>query len=71
MSLAVMIEILLISNDLDFCIETAERLQVKNLVLYHAEDNNISRRKELYKKEEECYYSSCLSVPEDSEVLDL
>ena len=34
----------------DAC-QLAEKLQVKNLILYHTEDQNILKRKELYSKE--------------------
>lgn len=32
--------------------ELAEQLGVQNLILYHTEDKNIARRKELYTEEE-------------------
>ena len=51
--------------------ETAEKLQVKNLVLYHTEDRNILQRKEMYTKEGRDYYNGCLFVPDDLEVLHL
>ena len=38
------------STEKDAC-ELAEELHVKNLLLYHTEDNNISQRKELYYNE--------------------
>lgn len=54
----------------DAC-ELAEKLGAKNLVLYHTEDKNILRRKELYTKEGKPYYNGNLFVPEDLEVLEL
>lgn len=54
----------------DAC-ETAEKLQVRNLVLYHTEDKNILRRKEMYKEEGEPYYNGSLFIPDDLEVLNL
>ena len=45
----------------------AERLGVANLVLYHTEDQNIRRRKELYTQEGARYFSGNLYVPEDLE----
>lgn len=50
---------------------TAEKLGVKNLVLYHTEDKNIAQRKELYLAEGKPCFSGKLYVPEDLEVLDL
>lgn len=52
----------------DAC-ELAERLKVKNLILYHTEDKNIKDRKELYKKEGTEYYNGNLYVPDDLEVI--
>ncbi len=54
----------------DAC-ETAEQLGVKNLILYHTEDRNIARRKELYLAEGKPCFSGRLFVPEDLEVFDL
>ncbi|MDP4206224.1 MAG: MBL fold metallo-hydrolase [Bacteroidota bacterium] len=51
--------------------ETAEKLNIKNLVLYHTEDKNILQRKELYTKEGTPFYSGSLFVPDDLEVIDL
>lgn len=47
--------------------ELAQSLGVKNLILYHTEDKNISRRKELYTAEGKKYFSGNLFVPEDLE----
>ena len=48
--------------------EHAEELKVKNLILYHTEDKNIARRKELYTEEGRAYYHcGNLMVPEDLE----
>ena len=54
----------------DAC-EMAEKLRVRNLILYHTEDRNIARRKELYLAEGEPCFSGNLYVPEDVEVFDL
>ena len=51
--------------------ELAEQLQVKNLVLWHTEDRNIARRKELYEQEGREFYHGSLYVPDDLEVLNL
>ncbi|MCI8375266.1 MAG: MBL fold metallo-hydrolase [Lachnospiraceae bacterium] len=54
----------------DAC-ELAEALGVKNLILYHTEDKNIARRRELYLAEGEPCFSGKLYVPEDLEVFTL
>lgn len=51
--------------------ETAERLKVKNLILYHTEDKNIKNRKNLYAKEGRKYYSGNLYIPDDLETIEL
>ncbi|MGN0155656.1 MAG: MBL fold metallo-hydrolase [Lachnospiraceae bacterium] len=47
--------------------ENAEMLNVKNLILYHTEDKNIKKRKELYTEEGKAYFSGNLFVPDDLE----
>lgn len=47
--------------------ELAEKLNVKNLVLYHTEDKNIFKRKELYTEEGKKYFNGNLFVPDDLE----
>lgn len=47
--------------------QLAEKLEVKNLILYHTEDKNLTRRKELYTKEAKEHYSGGVYVPEDLE----
>jgi len=54
----------------DAC-ETAEKLGVRNLVLYHTEDKNLERRKELYRQEGQKYYTGVLWVPDDLESIEL
>ena len=54
----------------DAC-ELAEKLQVRNLVLYHTEDKNIDCRKEKYLEEGKQYYKGNLFVPDDLEVMKL
>ena len=49
----------------------AQELQVPNLVLWHTEDANYERRKELYTAEGKEYYTGNLFVPYDLEVIDL
>lgn len=54
----------------DAC-ELAEKHGVENLVLYHTEDRNLARRKQLYREEGKAYFHGNLFVPDDLEVLTL
>lgn len=54
----------------DAC-ELAEQLQVENLVLYHTEDKNIEKRKELYGEEGRKYFHGNLWIPDDLESFEL
>ncbi len=54
----------------DAC-ELAEELGVKNLLLYHTEDRNIARRRELYLAEGQSCFSGQLWVPDDLESIEL
>ena len=54
----------------DAC-ELAQRLGVPHLVLWHTEDKNYDRRKELYTAEGARYYTGDLHVPYDLEVIAL
>ncbi|MBP3893494.1 MAG: MBL fold metallo-hydrolase [Atopobiaceae bacterium] len=51
--------------------ELAEELGVKNVLLYHTEDTNLARRKELYAEEGRRYYSGRIWVPDDLEVIEI
>ncbi len=51
--------------------QLAEKLGVKNLILYHTEDVNIARRKELYEEEGKTFYHGNLLVPDDLTTIDL
>ena len=51
--------------------ETAERLGVKNLVLYHTEDTDVENRKRLYSEEGRRFFSGNLYVPDDLEAFEL
>lgn len=44
---------------------------VKNLVLYHTEENHLPNRKELYTNEAQEFYNGNVFVPEDLESIDL
>ena len=54
----------------DVC-ELAERLGVKNMLLYHTEDRTLAQRKELYLEEGRQYYHGRLWIPDDLEVITL
>ncbi len=54
----------------DAC-ELAETLNVENVILYHTEDKNIAKRKELYMAEGKEFYHGNLFVPDDLEVIEL
>lgn len=54
----------------DAC-ETAERMRIHNVILYHTEDKNIDNRKELYKAEGKQYFSGNLYVPNDLETIEI
>ncbi len=51
--------------------ETAEMLQVKNLLLYHTEDRNLKGRRELYTAEAKEYFGGNVYVPNDLESFEL
>ena len=52
--------------------EIAEKLKVKNLILYHTEDKDIEHRKENYTKEAKEYFKyGNVFVPDDLEVFAL
>lgn len=51
--------------------ELAEKLGVRNLILYHTEDKNILKRKQLYTAEAEKYFHGNIFVPDDLESIEL
>lgn len=51
--------------------QLAQQSGVKNLILYHTEDKNIARRKELYAAEGAEYFKGNLHIPEDLESFEL
>lgn len=51
--------------------EIAQNLNVKNLVLWHTWDNNVSNRKELYTNEAKKYFNGNVYVPNDLEEIEL
>ena len=54
----------------DAC-ELAQRLEVKNLLLYHTEDKNIASRAALYREEGAQYYDGNLWIPSDLDAIEL
>ncbi len=54
----------------DACL-LAEELGVKNLLLYHTEDDHLDRRRELYTREGGAFFTGNLLVPEDLETITL
>ena len=51
--------------------EIATNLNVKNLVLYHASDNDLKNRKKLYTEEAKQYFKGNIYVPNDLDVIEL
>ena len=54
----------------DAC-QLAEKLNVRNLLLYHTEDQNLNQRKRLYAEEGAQYYHGRLLIPDDLESYEL
>lgn len=54
----------------DAC-QIAEKLKIKNLVLYHTEDKNLADRKALYYNEGKEFYSGNIYIPNDLEVFEI
>ena len=47
------------------------KLNIKNLLLWHCVDNNIEKRKELFTKEAKKYFSGKVYVPDDLDEIEL
>ena len=54
----------------DAC-ELAQKLEAENLILYHTEDKNISRRKELYTEKADSIIKEISGFPDDLETYKL
>lgn len=54
----------------DAC-ELAQRLRVKNLLMYHTEDSDLMHRKERYTEEAKKYFAGNVFIPDDMESLTL
>ncbi len=51
--------------------EIATSLNVKSIVLYHANDNDLKNRKRLYTEEASKYFKGNIYVPNDLDIIDL
>jgi ribonuclease Z len=51
--------------------ETASKLNVKTLIMYHTEDKNILNRKKLYTAEGKEFFSGNIIVPNDLDIIKL
>ena len=51
--------------------EVMQKLNVKEMVLWHTIDNNIPKRKQLYTNEAKKYFNGKVFVPEDLEIINL
>ena len=49
----------------------AERLHVRNLILYHTEEDTLAQRKKRYTDEAATAFSGSIYVPDDLEVIEL
>ncbi len=49
----------------------AEKLNIKNLILYHTEDKTLSTRKEFYSKEAKTVFDGNVFVPDDLEIIEI
>lgn len=51
--------------------ENADNLKVETLIMYHTEDKNIAKRKELYVNEGKEYFKGNIIVPDDLEIINI
>ncbi len=51
--------------------EVMNKLEVKNLILYHTEDSHKENRKELYTNEAQTYFNGKVLVPNDLEIIEI
>ncbi len=51
--------------------EVMNKLEVKNLILYHTEDSHGAERKSLYTKEGQDYFDGNVIVPDELEIIDI
>lgn len=55
---------------IDAC-ENAAKVSAKTVILYHTEDTNLAKRKELYTKEGKTKFDGNILVPDDLEIINL
>ena len=51
--------------------ENMDKLNIKNLILYHTEESHIGNRKELYTEEGKKYFKNNLLVPDEMEEIEI
>ncbi len=51
--------------------EVMNKLDIKNLILYHTEESHKEQRKELYTKEAQKYFNGNVIVPNDLEIIEI
>lgn len=51
--------------------EVMNKLDIKNLILYHTEESHKKQRKELYTKEAQKYFNGNVIVPNDLEIIEI
>lgn len=51
--------------------EVMNKLDVKNLILFHTEESHKDNRKELYTKEAQSYFNGNVIVPNDLEIIEI
>ncbi len=47
------------------------KLNVKNLIIYHTEESHKEKRKELYTEEAQNYFNGHVIVPNDLEIIEI
>lgn len=51
--------------------EAMNKLDIKNLILYHTEESHKEQRKELYTREAQEYFNGNIIVPDDLEIIEI
>ncbi len=51
--------------------QTAEKLKISHLLLYHTEEDHLEERKKMYREEGSRYFGGSLSIPDDLDSFDL
>lgn len=51
--------------------EVMDKLDIKNLILYHTEESHSDKKKELYLKEGEKYFKNNLIIPNDLDIIEI